>query len=267
MYDSWHRRIRYLRISVTRRCNLNCTYCRPIGGEGSGAGEPWDLLSFEEIHDVVGVAVRLGFDKFRLTGGEPLLREGIVDLVRMLTPVVGPGELAITTNGVHLAGFAAALRSAGVRRVNVSLDSVDARRYRELTGGELAPVMEGLAAARLAGFRTIKLNCVIEASPDEPDARAVAAYGQEHGHAVRFIRRMDLAAGRFWPVIGGKGGACEQCDRLRLSSDGRVFPCLFSDVSFSVREQGAEAALRRAVEAKPESGRVSREKEFYEIGG
>jgi cyclic pyranopterin phosphate synthase len=265
MYDCFNRRIHYLRLSVTDRCNLACSYCRlavPAGLPADG-----DLLSFDEMTDLVRVAAKLGFDKLRLTGGEPLLREGIVDLVGRLSRIPGLDDLAMTTNGLLLAGYAEALRAAGLQRLNISLDTLDPERFRRIAGGDgLDRVLAGIRAAGAAGFRQVKLNCVIDASPDEPDACAVTAFGRQQGMDVQLIRRMDLAAGRFWPVLGGKGGRCDQCNRLRVSCNGRVYPCLFNDLSYSIRELGAEAALCQAIGAKPRAGTRSSHT-FSAIGG
>ncbi|MFH0940104.1 MAG: radical SAM protein [Planctomycetota bacterium] len=273
MYDCFNRRINYLRVSVTDRCNLRCVYCMP--GRGGSRTAPTAreiipharILSLEEIRDAVAAGARLGIDKVRLTGGEPLVRNGIVDLVRMLAAIQGLNDLSMTTNGVLLARFARDLRNAGLQRVNISLDALDAARYAALTrGGRVSDVLEGIDAARDVGFMPIKINCVVAVDADEPDARAVAAYAAERGLEARFIRRMEPRAGRFSRVLGGDGGDCARCNRLRLSSDGLLVPCLFSDLAFSIRELGVEAAFRAAVAAKPERGLRSR-RDLYSLGG
>jgi cyclic pyranopterin phosphate synthase len=266
MRDPFGREITYLRVSVTDRCNLRCRYCMPPGGV------EWvphrDILSFEEISGVVRAAVDLGVEKVRLTGGEPLARKGVVDLVAMISRTPGLRDLSMTTNGTLLSGHAAALARAGLRRVNVSLDSADPARFREITrGGDLGLVLRGLDAARAAGLSPVKLNCVVESSPEESDARGVALLARERGLEVRFIPRMDLRAGKFSRVIGGHGGNCARCNRLRLTSRGKVKPCLFSDVEFGVRELGAREALLRAVGAKPEAGTAALRDGIHAIGG
>jgi cyclic pyranopterin phosphate synthase len=266
MEDRFGRRITYLRVSVTDRCNLRCRYCMPHDGVPL---LPHDqVLSFEEIADVVRAAAELGIEKVRLTGGEPLVRRGILELVSMIAKVDGIVDLAMTTNGVLLKPFAAALKQAGLHRINVSLDTLDERRFAQITrGGELRRVLMGLEAASAVGLSPIKLNCVVEQSSEEPDACAVARFAGDHGYEVRFIREMDLNDGRFWVVQGGKGGDCSRCDRLRLTSHGYVRPCLFSDLAFSVRDLGAREALLKALEAKPESGMSSKTPAFSRIGG
>jgi cyclic pyranopterin phosphate synthase len=263
--DNFGRRIHYLRVSVTDRCNLRCKYCMPADGVAHIAHAR--ILSYEEIRDVVAAGIRLGINKVRLTGGEPLVRKGVVDLVRMLAGLPGLDDLAMTTNGVLLPQFAAALRAAGLQRINISLDTLDPERFTVLTrGGVLREVLDGIEAARQAGFTPIKLNCVVQEDANEPDARAVAAFAAERGLEVRFIRRMETREGRFSRVLGGDGGDCARCNRLRLSADGLLFPCLFSDLSYNVRDLGAEAAFRSAVAAKPERGSRSNHS-LFSLGG
>jgi len=266
MRDRFGRRVHYLRISVTDRCNLRCRYCMPE--EGVSLLNHRDLLTYEEILQVARAAIELGFDKLRITGGEPLVRRDIVTLVAMLARLDGVADLAMTTNGTLLADLAGPLRAAGLKRVNISLDTLNAHRFRHMTrGGDLHSVIAGIKAAVKAGFEQLKLNCVVLESSAEDDARAVAAFGTQLGIRVRFIRRMDLASGRFWIVEGGSGGDCRVCNKLRLSSDGQVRPCLFSDIGFSVRELGARAALLAATEHKPESGQKCLNAAFYQVGG
>ncbi|HOX40361.1 MAG TPA: radical SAM protein [Candidatus Brocadiia bacterium] len=263
MIDRFGRKIEYLRVSVTDRCTLRCPYCKP--DDSAPRTDP--MLSFEEIRDVVRAAAEYGFIKVRLTGGEPLLRPGIVELVGMLSRISGIADLAMTTNGQLLEKFAADLARAGLGRVNVHLDTVNPERYRRDTGGELARTLAGIAAAKSAGLEPVKLNCVVDFDKDESDAREVAIFALEQGLEARYIRRMDRRSGEFFPVIGGRGGDCPLCNRLRLTCDGRVMPCLFSDMVFSVRELGAEQALKSAVANKPESGGACREHQMFRIGG
>jgi cyclic pyranopterin phosphate synthase len=255
MIDRFGRTIDYLRVSVTDRCNLRCTYCMPA--EGIAPLRREDILSFEEIAEVVRQAVGLGVRKVRLTGGEPLARKGLVKLVAMLAGIPGVADLAMTTNGTLLNGqTAAALKAAGLMRVNISLDAVDPAEYARITrGGELTDVLAGIASAWIVGLTPVKLNCVVRSSADEPAARGVAVVAAAAGLEVRFIRRIDLAGGKFAPVAGeGSGGHCRSCNRLRLTSDGHVRPCLMSDLSFPVRELGAREALLAALTAKPPAG-------------
>jgi len=217
-----------------------------------------NILSFEEIHALTAKAVEMGIDKVRITGGEPLVRHGILDLIHMLASIAGIAELTMTTNGILLPEYATPLRQAGIQRINISLDTIDPVRFREITRiGEVAQVRAGIKAALSAGFERVKLNCVVNESSAEPDAQAVAAFAAEQGLEIRYIRRMDLKTGQFWPIHGSNGGHCESCSRLRVSSDGRIFPCLFSNRFYSIREHGIETALRLAVANKPEAGNKS----------
>ncbi|HUS91392.1 MAG TPA: radical SAM protein [Phycisphaerae bacterium] len=266
MIDRFGRTINYLRVSVTDRCNLRCAYCMPP--EGVPLLAHADILSFEEIVEVVVEAVALGVRKVRLTGGEPLVRRGIVELVGMLGKVKGIEDLAMTTNGTLLGGLAAALKAAGLMRVNVSLDAIDPAEYARITrGGDVRDVLAGIDAALSAGLRPVKLNCVVLRSSAEANARDVAACAAERGLEARFIHRMDLKNGSFSVVEGGTGGDCRLCNRLRLTSDGYVRPCLFSDLRVSVRELGARQALRQAVTTKPPIGTQCSQDFIKRIGG
>jgi GTP 3',8-cyclase len=264
--DPFGRTIDYLRVSVTDRCNLRCWYCAPTRNWNLLRHD--ELLSFDEITSVVRAAAALGFRKIRITGGEPLLRPDLPNLVRRIAEIPGIADLGLTTNGVLLAPLARPLREAGLHRVNVSIDAVDPVRYQAATGGgDLAPVLAGIEAALAADLRPVKLNCVVEHDPDEPDARAVAAWASAHGCEKRFIPQMDMERGVFSKVFGGAGGDCPACNRLRLSSAGLLLPCLFSEPAFSVRELGPEEALRRAIEAKPEVGGRCSRNWMHGIGG
>ncbi len=266
MYDQFNRLINYLRISVTDRCNLRCVYCMPA--EGVELMHHKDILSFDEIVEFTKFSVEQGIDKVRITGGEPLVRKGIVDLIALLSPIDGIKDLAMTTNGILLDKFAKDLASAGLDRVNVSLDAMDSEKYSQITrGGDIKDVFKGIEAARSAGLTPIKINCVINKSSDEPDAQAVKKYAEENDLQIRFIHLMDLETGYFKPVEGGDGGNCSSCNRLRLTSDGFVKPCLFSTKAYSVRELGPEEALNQALVNKPKHGGNNSEGHFYNIGG
>ena len=266
MFDQFERRIDYLRISVTDRCNLRCEYCMPEEGQPLIRRE--GILSFEEIHAATRTMVEMGIEKVRLTGGDPLVRRDIIVLVEMLAGIAGIRDLAMSTNGVLLAETAHELKKAGLHRVNVSLDTIDPKQFTRITrGGKLERVLAGIEAAVRAGLTPVKLNCVVRRSSSEPDAQGVAEFAKREGLEVRFIRRMDAANGRFWAVEGGRGGDCTRCNRLRLSSDGMVRPCLFSDLAFSVRQFGARRATEMAIEAKPAAGNTGRSVGLYEIGG
>jgi cyclic pyranopterin phosphate synthase len=192
LVDSFGRRHNNLRVSVTDRCNLRCTYCMP---EDVVFRDRSELLSFEEITEFVRVAATLGVDKVRLTGGEPLMRKDLHKLARMLVAVPGIRDVGLTTNGLLLADHAAELFDAGLRRLNVSLDTLDPGRFRELTRRDgLDKVLAGLEAAQRAGFAPIKINAVSIRGFAEYDVVPLARYCRAHGFELRFIEYMPIGA-------------------------------------------------------------------------
>jgi cyclic pyranopterin phosphate synthase len=266
VYDRFNRHISYLRISVTDRCNLRCRYCMPE--EGVYLLNHKDILTFEEITDVVKVAVNFGVDKFRITGGEPLVRKNVVTLVSLLAAANGVKEISMTTNGILLEEFALSLKDAGLQRVNISLDTMNKAKFREITrGGDINKVMRGIEAAKKAGLEPVKINCVVFKSSEEADAREVREFCRLNNLPVRFIHQMNLESGEFSVVEGGNGGNCHQCNRLRLTANGMIKPCLFDDQEFSVREMGIEKALLGALNCKPLQGCLNTKGSFYNIGG
>ncbi|MFV0427847.1 MAG: GTP 3',8-cyclase MoaA [Arachnia sp.] len=270
---------RDLRISLTDHCNLRCTYCMPT------EGVPWlprtTLLRPEELMRVVRLAVGLGITEVRLTGGEPLLRPDIVEVVSAIASIDTPPEISLTTNGIGLARTAAALAEAGLARVNVSLDTLDAERFHRLTRRDrLDDVLAGLAAADAAGLRPIKLNTLLLRGVNDDEAPALLRFAREHCFELRFIEQMPLDAGHIWSreamitgaeildllrhevtlePIPGRGAApaerylvdggpdivgviasvtqpfCGACDRLRLTADGQLRSCLFSQTESDLR--------------------------------
>lgn len=278
MYDPFKRAITYLRISVTDRCNLRCTYCMPE--EGIPLVNHNEILSFDEIEDFTRLAVSRGINKVRITGGEPLVRKGITELVRRLASIEGIDDLSMTTNGQLLSQYAGELATSGLMRINISLDTADPHRYREITrGGDISKVFEGIEAAISAGLIPVKLNCVVKNERDEPDAQSVLRYAESVSRKmnsgkekkswieVRFIKMMDLHTGSFGIVDGGDGGDCPRCNRVRLTANGLVKPCLFNDLGYSTRDLGAERALEMAINNKPVRGSHNNTGKFYNIGG
>jgi cyclic pyranopterin phosphate synthase len=283
--DTCNRPISYLRVSVTDRCNLRCVYCMPP------QGVPWkpheQILRYEEIETVVRAAAGLGIAKVRLTGGEPLVRPGIVDLVRTLARIPGVDDLAMTTNGTLLARHAAALAGAGLRRVNVSLDTLRAGRFRSLTRGSagLDDVLAGVEAAREAGLEPVKVNTVVVRGLNDDEVVDFARLTLGEDWNVRFIElmpvgnggamahewrertvmarevreRIERALGELEPARVAQGGGparyyrlpgargtlgfitplsdhfCTHCNRLRLTADGHLRPCLLSDDEIDLR--------------------------------
>ena len=189
--DRLDRPIQDLRISVTDRCNFRCLYCMPL------AEYDWiersEILSYEEVERLARIFVDLGVSKIRLTGGEPLVRRDLHDLVARLSSLPRIHDLCLTTNGALLAGQVEALKQAGLRRINVSIDSLKPERFRAITQrGELGPVLEGLFAARQAGLGPIKINAVIERGVNDDEIIDLVEFARRHGFAMRFIEYMDV---------------------------------------------------------------------------
>ena len=206
--DPFGRRIDYLRVSVTDRCDERCLYCMPEGFRGWKPRS--ETLSDGEVLRAVRAAVALGFRKFRFTGGEPLLRPRIASLLGRVWEEPGVEALGVSTNGTRLAALARELKRAGVRSVNVSLDALDPEVYRRITGGQLAPVLAGIQAALREGFEAVKLNCVLMRGINESQILPLAAWAAEHGTPLRLIELMPLTradvldAGNFFPVAEAK---------------------------------------------------------------
>ncbi len=197
--DAFDRPLRNLRVSVTDRCNLRCRYCMP---EDEYVWLPReDLLSFEELSELVGIFTELGVEKLRLTGGEPLLRRDLPALVRMLAQNARIRDLAMTTNGVLLGEQAQALAEAGLERLTVSLDTLRPERFRALVKRDALPqVMEGIRAARLAGFRALKIDSVVIRGTNEDELPDLVEFGKETGAEVRFIEYMDVGGATHWSM-------------------------------------------------------------------
>ena len=211
LLDGFGRHVDYLRLSVTDRCDLRCTYCMPEGFKGYE--EPGHWLSFDEIERLLAVFVRLGLRRVRLTGGEPLLRKNLPDLAQRLAALPGIDDLSLSTNGTQLAKHAARLRRAGVTRLNVSLDSLDCARVRAICRRDVLPqVLAGLEVARSEGFRLIKINMVALAGTTDEDIAAMVAYCMERGFVLRLIETMPVGA------TGREAGFLDLCpvrERLR----------------------------------------------------
>lgn len=255
-----------MRISVTDRCNLRCTYCMPE--EGVQWIPHHQILSFEEIMEVVRVAADLGINKIRLTGGEPLVRKGIVDLVANIAKIKGIKDISMTTNGILLPQFAHELYQAGMHRVNISLDSLDEGKYHQMSRvGKLKDALNGIFAAKEAGFKPIKINMVVNAQTTLAERQQMKDFCDANGLQLRYIHEMNLEEGNFTKVEGGEGGNCALCNRIRLTAKGDIVPCLFSSSGYNVRELGAEAAIKMGIGLKPKNGQTNQVNSFYNIGG
>jgi cyclic pyranopterin phosphate synthase len=227
-----------------------------------------DILSFEEIEKLVKLGVEKGITKIRLTGGEPLVRKGIVDLVKRIASIPDVEDLSMTTNGILLDQFANDLKQAGLHRVNISLDTMNADKFNYITrGGDINKVFKGIEAAKAAGLNPVKINCVVRSSADEPDALDVKQFCQENDLSVRYIHQMNLEDGSFSKVEGGEGGKCESCNRLRLTADGSFKPCLFNEAGYNIKQHGEDGAFDKAITNKPKEGTRNKSGRFNQIGG
>lgn len=314
-----------LRISVTDRCNLRCTYCMP---EEVTFLNRTELLTFEEITDFVRIAAPLGIDKIRLTGGEPLLRRELARLVRMLVVIPGIQDVGLTTNGILLEGMAKELFDAGLRRINVSLDALDPARFHQLTRRDgLEKVIAGILAAKRAGFDPVKVNAVSIRGFTEHEVVPLARFARQHGLEMRFIEYMPIGADQWErdkvffaheilellgrevaPLVpaehydprapamefrytDGQGQVgiiasvsrpfCRSCNRLRLTSDGKLRNCLFAldevDVKTMLRDGTApeeiEKVIRKNVQEKWEGHEINTarfikpQRNMHSIGG
>lgn len=331
--DSHGRLIDYLRISVTDRCNLRCVYCMPA--DGIEKKSHCDMLSLEEIERMVRVATTRGITRVRLTGGEPLVRKGICDLVESISSMEGIQAVALTTNGVLLPKMADDLKRAGLSRVNISLDTLDPDKFHQITRlGSVEDTLAGVDAALEAGFDPVKINSVVIRSLDQ-DFLGFARLSYDRPLHIRFIEYMplgdlpgmehpwteadiipsadlyalidelavDAGMGHLEAADGGKGpeswgparyyrfaGAkgtlgfitprsrhfCGECNRLRLTADGKLRPCLFSDLEFDVKgalrdgtDEEVAAIIDKALCEKPDShhDRVGTERKMFQIGG
>ncbi len=195
--DSIGRNINYLRLSITDRCNMRCFYCMPE--DGINKKEHSSILSYEELLLIAEIAVELGIEKIRITGGEPLVRSGIVSFLEKLAKIDGLRHLALTTNGLELSRLADGLHKAGVQRLNVSIDSLNAQTFSVITrGGDLKKVLEGLDAAEKAGFQPPKINCVIMRGVNDSEILDFAEMTLSHGNSIRFIEYMPAIKEADW---------------------------------------------------------------------
>ncbi|MEI3377418.1 MAG: GTP 3',8-cyclase MoaA [Coriobacteriales bacterium] len=334
MKDNYGRRIDYLRISLTDRCNLRCIYCMPEEGVPFKPHE--SMLRIEEIVDFTRRAAQAGIRRVRLTGGEPLIRKGVVDLIREIAAIPGIEDISLTTNGILLPKMAADLRDAGLTRVNISLDTLDPAQFTYVTRlGKIEDVFAGIDAALENGFDPVKINAVAVRSLDQ-DFFGFAKLSLDRPLHVRFIEYMPVGessggTGAGWteddiipaneiierinegaiaagigplepvdegelpsgagPAIyyrlpGAKGTVgfisamsnhfCSSCNRLRLTADGKIRPCLFSDREIDVMEairsddpQAVDCAIEEAIGIKPDEHHEERgtERRMSQIGG
>ncbi len=295
MRDDYGRSIEYLRLSVTDKCNLRCQYCMPESGVPILPHS--DILRVEECVAIAEAAVSLGITKIRITGGEPLVRKGILEICRGIGALPGLGELCLTTNGLLLTRYAKDLHAAGVDRLNISLDTLDAAKYRRITRwGEFKDAWAGIEAAEAAGFDNIKLNAVLMGGVNDDEIPALVELTRDKPYEVRFIELMPIGECAHWEKVRflpaetvlaacpalvplpAKGVAeryqmpgylgtvglirplshrfCGDCNRIRVTADGMLKPCLHSSEEISLRGLAGEAllvAMRAGITKKPMS--------------
>ena len=323
MKDSAGRNINYMRISVTDRCNLRCAYCMPP--EGVQSLPHSEILQYEEILRVIRAGVSLGIDQYRITGGEPLVRKGIMDFARMVKQTPGVKSLSISTNGVLFSDMGEALKDAGLDAVNFSLDCMDAKRFHRLTRVDaLDGVMKGIRTALKLGLKT-KINCVPMQDYNASDWVSLAALAKDNPLDVRFIEMMPIGLGQdykfvdnadvfealvlafgepeksvkchgsgpaeYWDFPGFKGSVgfisamshafCGSCNRVRLTADGLLKPCLCYEDGLNVKEllraevsnEELQAAIAQTITSKPkchnfcEDSGTSEKRKMVQIGG
>ena len=282
LMDTYNRPIKDLRISVTDRCNFRCTYCMPLD-EYEWINKK-EVLTFEEIERLTRLFVELGVDKVRLTGGEPLVRQDLPLLIEKLSAVNGLEDLCLTTNGALLAERVDALKRAGLRRVNISIDTLDAEKFKRMTKrGDLNKVLEGIFAAQRSGLAPIKLNAVVERGVNDDDILPLVEFSRQHDFGMRFIEYMDVGNSNEWSsaklvskkeiiekihvryplreigrdkgsapsvdyeFVDGRGDLgviasvtepfCSSCTRIRITADGKIVTCLFSQLGHDVKSR------------------------------
>lgn len=295
MIDNYNRKINYLRVSVTDKCNLRCRYCMPE--EGVPHREHSDMMSVDETLMAIQSAAELGINKIRITGGEPLVKKGIVKLCSAVAGTPGIEEVCITTNGVLLPQYADELKNAGVDRLNISLDTLDPEKFHYITRiGELQDVMDGMKAAEEAGFENTKINCVLMGGFNDDEIEDFVNLTREKPIEVRFIELMPIGGGidfekqqfvsceevlnrvpelepidqdggvaKLYQIPGAPGRVglirpiscefCEGCNKIRLTADGKIKPCLHLDQEISLKglmQEEMTETLKTAILEKPE---------------
>jgi GTP 3',8-cyclase len=265
MLDSFNRPIYYLRIAVTGACNLRCAYCSP---DDLNVCEKGGQLSFKRIIEIIQASAKIGFSKLRLTGGEPLVRKDIVSIVKAAKSTGGIAHIGMTTNGTLLADKVAALRKAGMDSINISLDTLDPVTYREITrGGNLQDVLDGIAAAKQEDFSHIKINTVVGTGTDPDDLRHIQDYCELNGLILQKIKEYRLDKKKEDDENFARPPRCGGCNRIRITADGFIKPCLHGNDEIPIDFNDIEGSLRKAIENKPESGETCTNRGMVNIGG
>lgn len=317
MTDKYHRTIDYMRISITDRCNLRCLYCMPE--KGIKLFDHKEILTYEEITRVVRVAASLGVKKIRITGGEPLLKRDLDFLIASISSIEGIEDISLTTNGVLLKQYAQSLKKAGLKRVNISLDTFKKDRYREITrGGNIEEVLQGIEEAERLGLKPLKINMVPIRGLNDDEIEDFAKMTMQSERQVRFIEFMPFGSKELWskdryiatdeikqrvsaiapiePVRLRQSGParyfkfkdakgvigfispithhfCGSCNRLRLTSNGLLRPCLFSDTEIDIKsalrnncdDRELERLLRLSIEVKPKGHDLGHQRDILSL--
>ncbi len=268
--DRFGRKIDYLRISVTDKCNYRCVYCMPEDGVNLKSHE--EILSFEEISEIVRCAARLGIVRVRLTGGEPLVRKEIEVLVEMLSHCGGINELSMTTNGSLLSVEKALnLKEAGLSRVNISLDTLEADEFKRITRrGDIEDVLAGIDAAKKAGLDPIKINMVISETTSRSQIMRMRSFCKQEGLILQTIKQFSLYNREEtinFPFTFDRPQLCSLCNKIRLTADGFLKPCLLSNTEIKLDLDNIEESLKEAVREKPRRGTVCKNRMMSQIGG
>ena len=319
MKDRFGRKIEYLRLSVTRKCNLKCMYCRPSGDVGEC--DPCGELTAEEMERIVASLAGLGVRKVRITGGEPLTRTDVCEIISKISGIPQIGDISMTTNGIHLEDMAGDLKKAGLKRINISLDSLQSNRFQSITGGgRLQDTLRGIEEAINAGLQPVKINTVLIRGTNEDEVEEFIHLAKEYPIEVRFIELMPVGSfgeqnrdkivynsdiiaahpqlqavresagngpAEIFAIPGYKGRIgfispmsrkfCEHCNRIRLTCDGRIIPCLGNNGGFDITgilrdfPEKLDETIEDIIFNKPEGHRFNQvfqsERGMNEIGG
>jgi len=268
MLDRFNRDIYYLRISITDRCNLRCKYCMPEQGIKLKSHE--EILTYEQIIKIVKAAAELGFKKIRITGGEPLVRRGVEKLVKEIKSISGIEEVTLTTNGVLLKYMAKKLKDSGLDRINISLDTLNPNKYKEITRiGDIRFVLEGIDETIRVGFKNTKINMVIIPNFNDNEVEDMKNFCDSKG---LFLQRINHYSLNNINSINKKYKAerplpCSKCNRIRLTSDGYLKPCLFSNLMIKIDFNDIKSSIIKAIQEKPAAGTFNTTTYNYQIGG
>lgn len=265
MLDGFNRNIDYLRISVTDKCNLRCVYCMPE--DGVTIKEHSDLLSFEQIEQIVIEAVKLGISKLRVTGGEPLVRKDVDILIKKLATIEGIQHIGLTTNGILLKNYADILEKNGLNSINISLDTLDPERYKKLTRrGNINDVFEGIEAVKSKTFK-LKLNMIVFNDTTRKEIEDMKKFCKNNKIRLQLIKHFSLKKVKIYDINYDRPKNCNLCNSIRLTYDGMLKPCLHSNTEIKMNFDDIRTSLVRAIKSKPEKGLTCNNRDMYQIGG